>query len=422
MMMDQAEFEDWANDLKEWPNGAYVWEADGVEWEWAVGLSVSLYFHVPPEVMIEKRLASIRLWHEYQELIGGKLTHVCNPDGGPPHRIGSKRLPDLAKEANSRPIEKAFFLSSSSTKNPVTSPDYAFDTSIRSYWDEVPFCLSWLRLDFNYRWWLEHRDALRAFILKAATEMNAEQGYMGFGYVNPLGIGAAGDILPYEKQLAKRFYGYHFDKPFYMTSPHKVSRPLTFGMNTPTWGTLIGTRWLEKAGGKAAVKAQLNHPRIRMTELPNALWIEAGDAPSLLPVEEGIPPIYSEIARALRPARADDLDFLTLGQWDDDERDVMTPTNAKSWLARFDEDGTWPAPEVRFWQPDPEVGSAKETQSARLPSVPANQRCPEAGWWYTPAQANSRRYFKQGETMPSVGGDYGQTFWQWSPDQSAPKL
>ena len=22
----------------------------------------------------------------------------------------------------------------------------------------------------------------------------------------------------------------------------------------------------------------------------------------------------------------------------------------------------------------------------------------------------------------SVGGDYGQTFWQWSPDQSAPKL
>jgi len=58
----------------------------------------------------------------------------------------------------------------------------------------------------------------------------------------------------------------------------------------------------------------------------------------------------------------------------------------------------------------------------RRPNVPANQHCPEAGWWFTPAQAHSRRYFNQGETMPSVDGDYGQTFWQWSPDQSAPKL
>jgi hypothetical protein len=67
--------------------------------------------------------------------------------------------------------------------------------------------------------------------------------------------------------------------------------------------------------------------------------------------------------------------------------------------------------------PQGESGSGK-----RRPNVPANQPCPEAGWWFTPAQANSRRYFKQGETMPSVGGDYGDTFWQWSPDQSAPTL
>ncbi|TVT69806.1 MAG: hypothetical protein FHP92_19085 [Denitromonas halophila] len=68
---------------------------------------------------------------------------------------------------------------------------------------------------------------------------------------------------------------------------------------------------------------------------------------------------------------------------------------------------------------DPQ-GSAGE-QKGR-PNVPAGQPCPEAGWWFTPAKPNSRRHFKQGETMPSVGGDYGQTFWQWSPDQSAPKL
>lgn len=58
----------------------------------------------------------------------------------------------------------------------------------------------------------------------------------------------------------------------------------------------------------------------------------------------------------------------------------------------------------------------------RRPNVPAGSPCPEAGWWFTAAQTDSRRYFKQGETMPSLGGDYGLTFWQWSPDQSAPKL
>ncbi|PKO36090.1 MAG: hypothetical protein CVU33_20245 [Betaproteobacteria bacterium HGW-Betaproteobacteria-6] len=56
------------------------------------------------------------------------------------------------------------------------------------------------------------------------------------------------------------------------------------------------------------------------------------------------------------------------------------------------------------------------------PNVPAGTPCPETGWWFTPAQSASRRYFKQGETMPSLGGDYGLTFWQWSPDQSAPSL
>lgn len=59
---------------------------------------------------------------------------------------------------------------------------------------------------------------------------------------------------------------------------------------------------------------------------------------------------------------------------------------------------------------------------ARRFNVPANSHCPEAGWWFTPAQAGSRRHFKAGENMPSVGGDYGLTFWQWSPDQLAPKL
>jgi len=66
----------------------------------------------------------------------------------------------------------------------------------------------------------------------------------------------------------------------------------------------------------------------------------------------------------------------------------------------------------------------------RLPSDPdgtpqrveAKQPCPRSGFWFTPAQAGSRRYFKSGDLMPEVGGDYGATIWQWDQNQEPPKL
>lgn len=55
--------------------------------------------------------------------------------------------------------------------------------------------------------------------------------------------------------------------------------------------------------------------------------------------------------------------------------------------------------------------------------VPAGKPCPQTGWWHTPAKANSRRHFKQGDVFPAIeGSDYGHTFWLWDADQSAPKL
>src|SRR5574343_376142 len=56
-------------------------------------------------------------------------------------------------------------------------------------------------------------------------------------------------------------------------------------------------------------------------------------------------------------------------------------------------------------------GGMTATTSKR-PNVAAGAPCPESGWWFTPAKANSRQYFEQGASMLSVGGDYGLTFWQ----------
>lgn len=49
----------------------------------------------------------------------------------------------------------------------------------------------------------------------------------------------------------------------------------------------------------------------------------------------------------------------------------------------------------------------------------AGQACPREGWWFTPAKANSRRRFQQGEAMPAFSTDFGSTIWQWDERQQA---
>lgn len=53
--------------------------------------------------------------------------------------------------------------------------------------------------------------------------------------------------------------------------------------------------------------------------------------------------------------------------------------------------------------------------------VEGGNSCPQAGYWFTPAIADSVRYFEQGEIMPvSADSHYGVTIWQWSNEQLPP--
>ncbi len=45
--------------------------------------------------------------------------------------------------------------------------------------------------------------------------------------------------------------------------------------------------------------------------------------------------------------------------------------------------------------------------------VTAGESCPETGYYFTPARADSRRRFEQGEIMPDFESGYGLTIWQW---------
>ncbi|KAB2923570.1 MAG: DUF3396 domain-containing protein [Dechloromonas sp.] len=306
-----------------------------------------------------------------------------------------------------------------------------------------------LKLTFRHKWYRQNKARWQTFIKDCIAQLQPEHCYSGFevgnGGFNILGVYES-DVL--ERICADYFYGmdidhtsrmgfhsfcYHRDDPIFDPEaleglnnlPEKYTDPsdLGAGLRTPTWCFLLTPFWLAKLGkSEADVRAELDDPRIEITAIPFAvgphnpngeagLWIRLGEL-DLHPVENGVPDLLVKANRLIRPIRCDDLNLLTLDAWDDDPNPRFDYESSLRWMRRFDEDSDWPNAEKR------NVGSP----AIRRSNVPANHPCPETGWWFTPAQANSRRYFKQDDIMPSVGGDYGDTFWQWSPDQSPPKL
>ena len=64
----------------------------------------------------------------------------------------------------------------------------------------------------------------------------------------------------------------------------------------------------------------------------------------------------------------------------------------------------------------PVLAQLKREQANARGRCESGDRCPREGHWFTPAAQDSRRMFQLGEVMPSVGGDYGKTIWQWGAD------
>ena len=81
----------------------------------------------------------------------------------------------------------------------------------------------------------------------------------------------------------------------------------------------------------------------------------------------------------------------------------------------------YPKDLVDYARAHPEVNElaleAAVPADQRPSSTHAGQPCPRTGFWFTPAKPGSRQHFTQGQVMPSVGGDYGLTIWQWDAQQ-----
>ena len=247
----------------------------------------------------------------------------------------------------------------------------------------------------------------------AANALGAEQGYGGIGWALPMNNHAFPEFEATERYLADRFYGLDIDKPTYMTSGHEKKWTLEKGLRSPSWLTFVGQEWLPKLGGADALKAQLlKHPQVRVIPFDHGLIIQAGDAPQLYPVEEGVPSVMMHIAHALKPARAQTLNLLSYARWDGDEEldHVFFDLNeCARWLGRFDGDSDWPTAEQRWLQ----TGEAASAGKPRLRGLPGD-KVPARGTWWTPALTGdaAQVQLEAGETFPGPEfSDYGQVIW-----------
>lgn len=66
------------------------------------------------------------------------------------------------------------------------------------------------------------------------------------------------------------------------------------------------------------------------------------------------------------------------------------------------------------------AAEAARAKGMRRMRCEGGQACPQAGYWFTTAQSNSRRHFEAGTVMPVFRqSPWGATIWYWDEDQTA---
>lgn len=411
---------------------------------------ITFYIYHMPEDYLPLVDKMVVIYREFSKLIDEPFHLVFKDDTQDWLPAGDKRLPRLeefpALARKQQEDLRSFWIMATDQEEVSSSARWAFCSKI----NDGGMRYSTLKLTFRHKWYNRNQARWQSFVKDCVAQLQPEHCYSGF----EVGNGGFAILGAYESDVLERicadyFYGMDIDHTTNM-GPHsfryhrddlifepelieghdplvKYDNPtlLGAGLRTPTWSFMLSPFWRGKLGKtEAQIRAELDDPRIEITAIPFAvgphnpdgepgLWIRLGEL-DLHPVDKGVPELLVKANRLIKPIRADYLKLLTLDAWDDDPNPRFDYESSLNWMRRFDDDSDWPSPEKR--------GHGRSPKPTR-PNVPAGQPCPESGWWSTPAKAGSRRYFKQGDTMPRIeGSSYGDTYWLWDVDQRDPKL
>ena len=309
-----------------------------------------------------------------------------------------------------------YFIAATTGDSDIQSACWALESNIRDDGGRY----SSLKLSFSEKWYREHKTQWYSFVEKWLLKLNPIQAYSGYEIGNTAQFPMISpEFETVERIFSDYFYGLDIDHPSNMSHTHDdpdgfiYTPSLGAGIRTPTWCFLLSPYWLTKLGlTEEEIRLKLNDPRIEITKLPDptntdkfSLWIRLGDL-SLYPVEEGVPDLLVMANELIKPIRCNELKLTTLDAWDDDPNPRFDIESSPQWIARFDQDSTWPeGKHVNKKNNHSEV----DTKLA----IRAGEKCPQTGYWFTVAKENSRQYFKEGEILPDIQSDWGDVYWQF---------
>lgn len=309
-----------------------------------------------------------------------------------------------------------YYIAATTGSSSIQSSSWAFCAQIF----EGATSYTSLKLTFSEKWYGDHKTQWYQFVQNCLIKLNPIQAYSGY----EIGTTTNLNYVSLEFETAERifsdyFYGLDIDHPN-MNHSHDdpdgfiYTPSLAAGIRTPTWCFLLSSYWLDKLGlSEEQIRLKLDDPRIELTKLLDqtdpekfSLWIRLGEL-SLYPVEDGLPDLLVKANELIKPIRCNDLKLTTLDAWDDDPNPRFDVENSPQWIARFDEDSGWP-----------EGKRVNKVSNLSLEEekfkVKGGELCPQTGYWQTPAQPDSRQYFKQNDIFPTLTElDWGKVYWYW---------
>jgi len=224
------------------------------------------------------------------------------------------------------------------------------------------------------------------WVLHLCNETKADHGYGGLSTILPYDYHS---YAPMEFQLATQYPGLEVDSLI-----ANFKRELLDSTKGVNWYTIISNRLLEKLGGVENFCSTVKpHTDLELFIYDHGVIIRAGSFPELGSPEH-LPPAYVDINRIVKPLRINNPDQL---QTYSPDNNTFDHKSSALWYSRFD----------------------VLDSPVKAPSrIEAGRACTISGYWYSPAKANSRRYFEQGQLMPEFkGSSWGATLWYWSGEE-----
>jgi hypothetical protein len=395
MFLTRLAIDDWINSLKLDAN-ARIEPANDDKWNpaapgitWGLSVGASAYVHIESDAQeAQLRRAIPSAFRSFDRLTGEQITHYQDGDTGKRHPRTGSEIANLEEQF----LKEEFIagLNAFSGNLREASPQFAFDAIHDFHPTRRPgtkfYRLGYVSVRVPPKFFAERRRAFDTWWREILESLAPVQAYLSLGVGLPPVLEAMGDVEPAEYFLAKAFLGLDIDKPYFMRSNEHDGLHLEEGMRTPSYGVLVRGPYLEKLGGATALRKALSvDPAIRIVDCAGGLWIEAGDAPRLYPVEEGLPASVSRLAQALKPVRLERMQLTGMLQ------PVPRPNsfdmeNSAQWLARFD-----------AWQPS--------AQASRAPGpilVKTGEPAPHSGVYAAHDGLAPEVIAKQGDPLPEA--------------------